>query len=93
MMNLNTWNKLPPDLQQAITDAMVYSEKVNAEIWTEDKAKAMQKLKDAKVEIYNLSPDTAKWLVDTAYEATWAFQMKRFPDVTPRLKVLLSGGK
>jgi TRAP-type transport system periplasmic protein len=93
MMNLNSWNKLPKDLQQAITDAMAYSEKVNAEIWTEDKVKGMQKLRDAKVEIYSLSPDVAKWLVDTAYESTWASQMKRFPDVTPRLKTLLSGGK
>jgi len=93
MMNLNTWNKLPPDLQQVITDAMAYSEKLNGEIYAADKAKGMQKLKEAKVEVYNLPPDTAKWLVDTAYAATWAFQMKRFPDVTPRLKELLSGGK
>ncbi|MEO0249821.1 MAG: TRAP transporter substrate-binding protein DctP [candidate division WOR-3 bacterium] len=93
VMNLNTWNKLPKDLQQAITDAMIYSEKTNAEIWMEDKAKSMQKLKEAKVEIYNLPPDTAKWLVDTAYEATWAYQMKRFPNETPRLKTLLSGGR
>jgi len=93
VMNLNVWNKLPKDLQQVITDAMIHSEKYSGDIWTEDKAKAMQKVKEAKVEVYNLSPDTAKWLVDTAYESTWAFQQKRFPDVTPRLKVLLSGGK
>jgi len=93
MMNLNTWNKLPPDLQKVITEAMIYSEKLNGEFWAEDTAKSIQKLKEAKVEIYNLPPDTAKWLVDTAYEATWAYQMKRFPDVTPRLKELLSGGK
>ncbi len=93
MMNVNTWNKLPSDLQQVITDAMAYSEKLNGEIYAADKAKGMQKLKEAKVEVYNLPPDTAKWLVDSAYAATWAFQMKRFPDVTPRLKELLSGGK
>ncbi len=93
MMNLNTWNKLTPDLQQAITEAMIYSEKLNGDFNAEDKAKAIQKLKEAKVEIYNLPPDTAKWLVDTAYESTWAFQQKRFPEVTPRLKTLLSGGK
>ncbi len=93
VMNLNTWNKLPPDLQQAITNAMANSEKLNAELWAEDKAKGMQKLREAKVEIYNLPPDTAKWLVDTAYAGTWDYQMKRFPDVTPRLKALLSGGK
>ena len=93
MMNLNTWNKLPPDLQRVVTEAMIYSEKLNGEFWAEDTAKSIQKLKEAKVEIYNLPPNTAKWFVDTAYEATWAYQMKRFPDVTPRLKVLLSGGK
>ncbi len=93
MMNLNTWNKLPPDLQQVITDAMIYSEKVNGAIWAEDTAKSTQKLRDAKVEIYNLPRDTAKWFLDTAYAATWAYQMKRFPDVTPKLKELLSGGK
>ena len=93
MMNLNTWNKLPPDLQRVVTEAMIYSEKLNGEFWAEDTAKSIQKLKEAKVEIYNLPPTTGKWFVDTAYEATWAYQMKRFPDVTPRLKVLLSGGK
>ena len=92
-MNLNTWNKLPVDLQQVITNAMIYSERLNGEIWAEDKVKGLQKLKDAKVEIYNLSPDTSKWLVDTAYDATWAYQMKRFSNETPKLKALLSGGK
>jgi len=93
VMNLKTWNKLPPDLQKAITDAMIYSEKTNADIWLKDKGKSTQKLRDAKVEIYNLPPDTAKWLVETAYAASWDFQQKRFPDVTPKLKRLLSGGK
>jgi TRAP-type C4-dicarboxylate transport system substrate-binding protein len=93
MMNLNFWKKLPPDLQQVITDAMIHSERLNAELNAEDKAKSLQKLKEAKVEVYNLPPDTAKWLVDTGYAATWEFQQKRFPDVTPRLKELLSGGK
>ncbi len=92
-MNLNTWKKLTPDLQQAITDAMVNLEKVNTAQWHEDKTRDMQKLRDAKVEIYNLPPDTAKGLVGTAYDATWAYQQKRFPEVTPRLKALLSGGK
>ena len=92
-MNLNSWNKIPPDLQKVINDAMIYSEKECAVLRMEDKVKALQKLKDAKVEVYNLPPDMAKWLVDTAYESTWAFQQKRFPDVTPKLKTLLSGGK
>jgi TRAP-type C4-dicarboxylate transport system substrate-binding protein len=92
MMNLAAWKKLPPDLQQVVTDAMIYTEKLGEELRTQDKAKALQKLKEAKVDVYNLPPDTAKWLVETAYSATWAFQMKRFPNETPRLRQLISGG-
>jgi hypothetical protein len=66
---------------------------LNAEFNAEDTAKSLQKLKEAKVEVYTLPPDTAKWLVDTGYAATWEFQRKRFPDVTPKLKELMSGGK
>jgi TRAP-type C4-dicarboxylate transport system substrate-binding protein len=93
VMNFNTWNKLPPDLQRVVTAAMVHSERVSGEYWAQEKAKAIEKLKEAKVDIYNLPPDTAKWLIETAYEGTWAYQMKRFPNETPRLKALLSGGK
>jgi len=93
VMNLNTWNKLPQDLQEVINDAMRYSEKMLGEVYAEDKAKSIQKVKEAKVEIYDFSPDTAKWFVETAYESAWAYQMKRFPKETPRLKTLLSGGK
>jgi len=93
MMNLSTRNKLPPDLQEVINNAMIYSEKLNGDLYTEDKAKSIRKLKEANVEVYNLPPDTARWFVDTAYEATWAYQMKRFPNETPRLKQLLVGGK
>ena len=60
-------NKLPPDLQQVVTNAMIYSEKLGEELRMEDKAKALQKLKEAKVDVYNLPPDTAKWLIETAY--------------------------
>ena len=91
-MNLKTWKKLPPDLQQVITDAMIHTEKLGEELRMQDKERALQKLKEAKVDVYNLPPDTAKWLVETAYSATWAFQMKRFPNETPRLRQLISGG-
>ncbi len=54
MMNLNSWNKLPPDLQQVITDAMAHSEKVNAEVWAEDKAKSHAEAEGCKSR--NLQP-------------------------------------
>jgi TRAP-type C4-dicarboxylate transport system substrate-binding protein len=31
MMNLNIWNKLPSDLQKVVSDAMIYSEKLNGD--------------------------------------------------------------
>jgi hypothetical protein len=43
------------------------------------------------IEFYKLQPDTAKWFLDTAYNAAWDYQMKRYPDVTPKLRQLISG--
>jgi TRAP-type C4-dicarboxylate transport system substrate-binding protein len=90
-MRLETWNKLPADIQKIITDSMIYHEKYSMTVTKGDADKAMEKINEAKVQVYTLAPDVAKWFTDTANEATWKFQQQRFPDVTPKLKALLSG--
>jgi len=72
---------------------MANSEKVNAELWAEDKAKSMQKAQGIKSGGLHLAARYSEVACDTAYTATWAYQQRRFPDVTPRLKELLSGVK
>lgn len=89
-MNLDTWNKIPADLQKVMTQAMIESEKYCMGLELESRAVDKQKLVDAGVEIYKLSPDTAKWFIDTAYDAAWKAQEARFPEATAKLKALIS---
>lgn len=91
IMNLNKWNQLPAHLRTLMTKSMIQSEKDNKRWDAEDTAKARKKMVEAGVEFYKFSPDVAKWFIETAYEAGWEYQMKRFPKETPKLKELLSG--
>lgn len=90
IMNLNSWNRLSPQLQKIVMDTMVEAEKELADLYEQDIKNLQSKMKTAGVEIYKLEPQVAKWFRDTAYNATWDYQMKRFPEVTPRLRELLT---
>ena len=91
IMNLDKWNKLPKHLQQVMTESMVQSEKECGAAYAEIQAKAVEKMKKSGVEFYKLQPDVEKWFIDTAFNAAWEYQMKRYPDVTPKLRQLFSG--
>jgi TRAP-type C4-dicarboxylate transport system substrate-binding protein len=71
-------------------ESMIQSEKDCREWDAKDRIKAREKMIKAGVEFYKFPPDMAKWFIDTAYNAAWEYQMKRFPDVTPKLRELLS---
>ncbi|MBP1698622.1 MAG: hypothetical protein H6Q41_3810, partial [Deltaproteobacteria bacterium] len=90
IMNLNSWTKLPKNLQDLMTDAMVEFEKEKVVLEQKSREEARQKMISSKIEFYKLAPQVADWFVKTAYSAAWDYQQKRFPDVTPRLKELLT---
>jgi len=90
IMNLNSWNKLPKDLQNLFTDAMVEYEKEKIPMEQKQREEARQKMINAKIEFYKLAPEVATWYVKTAYSAAWDYQQKRFPEVTAKLKDLLT---
>ncbi len=90
IMNLDRWNKLPKHLQNIIMESIIQSEKDCREHDKKERAHAREKMIKAGVEFYKFPPDMAKWFIETAYNAAWEYQMKRFPDVTPRLRELLS---
>jgi len=69
---------------------MALSEKDNMAWQAESDAAARQKLVEAGVEIYKLSPDVAEWYLETAYNSAWEYQQERFPEVTPKLRELLT---
>ena len=90
IMNLNSWNRIPQHLQNMMVDVMNEYPELKMEEHTKNLTKARQKALDAGVEFYKLAPDVAGWFIKTAYEAAWDYQMKRFPDVTPGLKKVLT---
>jgi len=90
LMNLKVWDGLPSDLQQIIIQTMAQYEKYSADLHQTVIEKSYKKMSDSGVQVYPFSPEMAKWLRDKAYEATWADQLKRFPNQAPKLKALLS---
>jgi len=90
IMNLNNWKKLPKNLQDIINDSMISFEKEKTVVEQKTREEARQKMISSKIEFYKLAPPVADWFVKTAYNAAWDYQQKRFPDVTPRLRELLT---
>lgn len=90
IMNLNSWNKLPEPLKDLMNKTMIEFQKDKMEIMAKRVAKSRQKMMDAGVEFYKFAPKDAEWLVHTAYEAAWAYQDKRFPQVTKELQKVLT---
>jgi TRAP-type C4-dicarboxylate transport system substrate-binding protein len=90
IMNLNTWKRLPANLQKLITKCMIQGEKDSMVEQGETEIALRKKISDSGVEFYKLSPDVADWYIKTAYDSAWQYQQKRFPEVTPKLKELLS---
>lgn len=90
IVNLDTWNGLPAHLKTVMMETMIQAEKDNEQFYAEYAEKLKQKMVDSKVEFYKFAPDVARWFLDTAYNAAWQFQNERFPEVTPKLRDLLS---
>jgi len=89
VMNLDTWKKLPKDLQELLArtareiepEMMAYGEK-----YTKLK---LEKAFAAGVKPIVFSPADAKWYLDTAYEAGWAEVQKKCPQSYEKLKKML----
>lgn len=90
IMNLNSWDRLPPHLQKLLTDSMTQAEKALSDWYGRDEAQLKQKMVDAGVQIYKFSPDMAKWFIDTAYDSAWKYQEERFPEVTRKMRALMT---
>jgi TRAP-type C4-dicarboxylate transport system substrate-binding protein len=90
IMNLNSWDRLPPHLQKVMMDSMIQAEKDLLDWYGKDIVQLKQKMVDGGVKIYKFSPDMAKWFLETAYNSAWQYQEERFPEVTRRLQQLMT---
>jgi TRAP-type transport system periplasmic protein len=91
IVNLNTWNKIPKDLQDMTIKAWDEEIRNNDLRRIDDFAKFRKVFIDAGMKIVTFSPDVAKSFQQTAWNAEWARYEQQYPDVTPTVKKLLTG--
>jgi TRAP-type C4-dicarboxylate transport system substrate-binding protein len=90
LINLNTWNKLPPHLQKLIMEAMINNEIQYGPIMAAAGEKEYKEMQAKGMKVIKFSPEDTKWYVDLAYKAGWDEVIKRSPEIGPKLKQLLS---
>lgn len=90
LMNLNTWNKLPPHLQKMIMEAMINNEIQYGPIMAAVAEKEYKEMQEKGMKVIKFSPEDTKSYVELAYKAGWDDVIKRSPDIGPKLKQLLS---
>jgi TRAP-type C4-dicarboxylate transport system substrate-binding protein len=90
LMNLDTWKKLPPNIQKIVLEAEDQAEHLadeRAKQRTKEAAEAMAK---EGMKTIKLSDPEAKKLVDTAYSTLWEVVIGKSPEYGPKLKELVS---
>ncbi len=92
VMNLDTWNSLPKDMQELVMEvSMELEEKGHA---THLKVVDMKwkELRDTcpDIKLVKFSPEDAKWYTDTAYNVTWDRIIAKAPKYGPKLRELSS---
>lgn len=94
IINLDSWNKLPPNLQTLMTNI---AKEVVAEYMSDldkEMAKARQTALDKGMKFIKFSsPDDVAWFYKTLYDAMWADNIKRYPDVAPKFRALVTKKK
>jgi len=90
IMNLKKWNSLPKHLQNIFIEAQKQIEKDYLPIWAKHEANERQKMLKAGMKPLTFSPADAKWYVETAYSAAWEAEIKKHPDIAPKLRQLMS---
>ena len=88
--NLNSWNKLPEDLQKLIMDTMIEYEINQMDFEAKKMAGAKKKMVDAGVEFYKFAPEVKKWFLETAYSSSWAYEEERHGKVVTDFRKLVS---
>lgn len=90
-MNLESFNKLPKHLQELLVNTFIDAEKEMAIEGTAKEATDLQWMLDkGHLELITFTGEDSKRYLDTANQASWEYQQKRFPEVTPKLKELFT---
>ena len=85
-LNLDTWRKLPKDMQKTLLDTMIEKEKKWEPLYDQMDRDAIAKLKEKGVKEIKFSPEDEKWFVTLAYTEEWKDIMKEDPLNGERLR-------
>lgn len=90
LINPDVWDGLPNHLQDLMTEIIIESEQAMPAVTAAKEQEMRQILLAAGIEFIKFSPDDAKWFVDIAYDAEWAKQYEKYPDLAPQFRALLT---
>ena len=90
LVNLDTWNKIPADIQKVLMDVEMEEEHIIADRDMIKVKNEKELLKKAGLEFIEFSPSDSKKYYDLAYSSAWEAQIKKSPDYGPKLRALLS---
>jgi TRAP-type C4-dicarboxylate transport system substrate-binding protein len=91
LMNLDTWNSLPKDLQDLLKDVAIKLEPDMADHFAKVTKEERQKMLDGGMQVIKFSPADAKWYRDLAYKVQWDEIEKKVKDpaLVAKLKELV----
>lgn len=87
LVNLNSWNRLPKELQDLVTKAAIETEDETPKIQRALLASEEKELQKRGMELLVLPPAEAQKFLSTFYERSWAeLVVQRDPEYGPKLK-------
>jgi len=89
LMNLDSWKRLPKNLQDKLNDAQVEYEPWSEKELMKEFAAERDKLTKAGIQFVKFSPDEATKFVNTFYEDLWQWVLEKDPANGPKLKEML----
>lgn len=90
LVNLDAWNKLPEHLQAVLMDASKETEHYAWTFWQTFQEEVRQEYVKVGLESIEFSAADAQRLIDIAYEVAWEDCEKKFPEIVPELKKLMT---
>jgi len=90
LINLDTWNKIPKNLQKLMEDLMAENEVKYTKYFAELGEKELQAMQAKGMKLIKFTPEDTKWFVDLAYKAGWDEVLNKAPELGSKLKKLLS---
>lgn len=90
IINLDSWNALPGDLQDLLNDCMIENEVKYTPIMGQLCEDEYQEMQDMGMEVITFSPEDTEWYTDLAYSSAWAVINEGMPEYGPQFEKLMS---